>query len=80
MNIFNKQYKVIEKIDSNSTSTFYPERTILGVWCRYGDSRFNFRDVSFDTIDKANDFLKYKNVVAIKEHSVNWSVVSLDGK
>lgn len=67
-NPFKKQFRIIESIDSNSVSTFYPERTIFGIWCRY-DSEYG--SLSFNSYRETNKWLCYKYVAKTKTHQVD---------
>ena len=63
-----KQYRITEDVDSDGKSTFYPERTILGVWCRH-DSEWGA--TSFDTYKEANKWMCYKHVARKEIHKVD---------
>jgi len=67
-NPFKKLYRITEDVDSNDVSTFYPERTILGVWFRHDHE---YGSTEFDTYKEANKWMCYQHVAKKNIHKVD---------
>lgn len=77
INPFKKQFRIAEDIDSNGKSTFYPERTVLGVWMRH--SGYD-GDLEFDSYLAANKWMCYEHVATTRVHEVDEIFNKLVGK
>ena len=59
--------RIIEEINSNGSSTFYPQRKMLFWWCKFEDLFGCY--VSFSYLHKAQAWLDFEPVSEIKIHS-----------
>ena len=67
INIFKKQYRITEDIDSNGVSSFYPERTFFGIWHRL---KHEMGTTSFSSLNECNQWMGYKHVIKTNIHKV----------
>jgi hypothetical protein len=61
--------RIIEEINSNGSSTFYPQRKMLFWWWKFEDILECY--VSFSYLHKAQAWLDFEPVSEIKIHSSN---------
>ena len=69
----NKKVRIVEIIDSNGISIFYPERKVFGLWwwkwvstCSGPDPDF----ISFNSLKGTSKWLTYKRVFNVLTHEV----------